>query len=81
MIVSEKNMFITTVGYIFLLKLMQLFFTNRSTFWSLMVLVPIMGINWIVGIFAVSKETVVFQFLFAIFNSFQVNLWKNPFII
>ena len=35
-------------------------------------LVPILGITWIFGIFAVNEELIVFQYLFAISNSFQV---------
>ena len=37
-----------------------------------MVMVPVMGITWIFGIFAINRETLVFQFLFAILNSCQV---------
>ena len=47
-------------------------FHFRSTIWSVLVLMPIMGVNWIFGFFAMNEETVVFQFIFAIVNSFQV---------
>ena len=39
-----------------------------------MVLVPVTGLGWTVGMFAVSEETVFLQFLFAIFNSSQVDI-------
>ena len=42
-----------------------------------MVLVPVMGVGWTVGMFAVSEETVFLQFIFAIFNSSQVNIYFN----
>ncbi|XP_052782340.1 adhesion G protein-coupled receptor L3-like isoform X2 [Mya arenaria] len=38
---------------------------------SVCVLFPIFGITWSFGVFAVNRETVVFQYLFAIFNSLQ----------
>ena len=40
-----------------------------------MVLVPVMGVGWTVGMFAVSEETVFLQFIFAIFNSSQVDIY------
>ena len=39
-----------------------------------MVFVPVMGVGWTVGMFAVSEETVFLQFIFAIFNSSQVDI-------
>ncbi|XP_057299350.1 adhesion G protein-coupled receptor L2-like [Hydractinia symbiolongicarpus] len=35
------------------------------------VLMPIFGISWIFGIFAVNKETIAFQYVFTILNVFQ----------
>ena len=35
-------------------------------------LLPLLGITWIIGIFAVNEDTVVFAWIFAILNSFQV---------
>ena len=45
-----------------------------------MVLVPVMGVGWTVGMFAVSEKTVFLQFIFAIFNSSQVDIYVtyNP---
>ncbi|XP_059154546.1 uncharacterized protein LOC131940023 isoform X2 [Physella acuta] len=43
----------------------------KSVARSICVLSPILGITWIFGVLSVSKETVVFQYLFAIFNSLQ----------
>ena len=37
-----------------------------------MVMIPVMGITWIFGVVSVNQETMVFQFIFAILNSFQV---------
>ena len=39
---------------------------------AILVLLPILGITWIVGIFAVDENTAVFAWLFVIFNSLQV---------
>ncbi|KAH3726982.1 hypothetical protein DPMN_052889 [Dreissena polymorpha] len=38
---------------------------------SVCILLPVMGLTWVFGIFAVNKDTLVFQYLFAIFNSLQ----------
>ncbi|WAR28411.1 AGRL3-like protein [Mya arenaria] len=46
-------------------------FLNRTGLRSVCVLFPIFGITWSFGVFAVNRETVVFQYLFAIFNSLQ----------
>ncbi|XP_052811436.1 adhesion G protein-coupled receptor L3-like isoform X1 [Mya arenaria] len=38
---------------------------------SVCVLLPVFGITWLFGVFAVNRDTVVFQYLFVIFNSLQ----------
>ncbi|XP_045211817.2 uncharacterized protein LOC123563207 [Mercenaria mercenaria] len=38
---------------------------------SIVILMPIMGLTWVLGIFSVNEDTVVFQYLFALFNSIQ----------
>ncbi|CAL1541098.1 unnamed protein product [Lymnaea stagnalis] len=38
---------------------------------SICVLFPLMGLTWIFGVLSVNHDTVVFQYLFAIFNSLQ----------
>ncbi|XP_070543312.1 adhesion G protein-coupled receptor L2-like [Ptychodera flava] len=35
------------------------------------ILLPILGLTWIFGIFAINERLVVFQYLFTIFNAFQ----------
>ncbi|XP_039272498.2 uncharacterized protein LOC120346747 isoform X3 [Styela clava] len=35
------------------------------------VLMPILGVTWVFGVFAVNEDTIIFQYLFAIFNSLQ----------
>ena len=39
---------------------------------STVVLLPLLGITWLFGVLAFDKNTVVFLYLFAIFNSLQV---------
>lgn len=39
------------------------------------VLLPILGTSWVFGVLAVNKESVAFQYLFAILNSLQVGAW------
>ncbi|XP_046543076.1 adhesion G protein-coupled receptor B2-like [Haliotis rubra] len=41
------------------------------SFRSLCVLMPVLGVTWVFGILAFNEDTVVFQYLFAIFNSSQ----------
>ncbi|WAR08044.1 AGRL3-like protein [Mya arenaria] len=44
---------------------------KRTGLRSVCVLLPVFGITWLFGVFAVNKDTVVFQYLFVIFNSLQ----------
>ncbi|VDI07710.1 latrophilin 3, partial [Mytilus galloprovincialis] len=39
---------------------------------SICVLAPLFGVTWVFGVLSMSKDLVVFQYLFAIFNSLQV---------
>ncbi|KAH9525154.1 Adhesion G-protein coupled receptor D1 [Bulinus truncatus] len=43
----------------------------KSALRSLCILSPILGLAWIFGVLSVNKESVVFQYLFAILNSLQ----------
>ena len=36
------------------------------------ILLPLLGMTWIIGLFAVNNETQVFAWIFAILNSLQV---------
>ncbi|XP_031565172.1 adhesion G-protein coupled receptor D1-like [Actinia tenebrosa] len=38
---------------------------------SAIVLMPLMGVTWVFGLLAVNRDTIVFQYLFAITNSLQ----------
>ncbi|KAK3097503.1 hypothetical protein FSP39_010243 [Pinctada imbricata] len=39
---------------------------------SLCIILPVIGVTWVFGIFSINDDLVIFQYLFAIFNSFQV---------
>ncbi|XP_052221848.1 adhesion G protein-coupled receptor L3-like isoform X1 [Dreissena polymorpha] len=43
----------------------------KTSLRSLCVLVPLMGVSWILGIFYVNKSAAVMQYLFALFNGLQ----------
>ena len=45
---------------------------NRKLIVATLVLLPILGITWILGIFAVDENTTVFAWLFVVVNSLQV---------
>ena len=52
-------------------------FSPRAGIKGLFVLMPILGVGWILGLFAVNKATVVFEYAFAIVNGFQVRISTN----
>ena len=42
--------------------------------WAVLpILLPLLGVTWIIGILAVNDDTELFAWIFAIFNSLQVN--------
>ena len=43
-----------------------------ATAWNVAVLSPLLGITWLFGVLSVSRQTVVFQYIFAITNTLQV---------
>lgn len=50
------------------------FYFSRAGIKGLFVLMPILGVGWILGLFAVNKKTIVFEYAFAIINGLQVDL-------
>ncbi|KAH3822906.1 hypothetical protein DPMN_124700 [Dreissena polymorpha] len=38
---------------------------------SVFILIPVLGLTWVLGMFAVNKDTLIFHYFFAIFNSAQ----------
>ena len=50
----------------------QFLFTYRQLLKSTIILVPLLGFTWIIGLFAVGEEGRVFDYLFVIANVFQV---------
>lgn len=46
---------------------------NRSGLKGVCGLLPILGLTWVFGIFSVNQDLIIFQYLFAVFNSLQVN--------
>ena len=47
-------------------------FTYRQLLKATVILVPLLGFTWIIGLFAVGEEGRVFAYLFVIANVFQV---------
>ena len=45
---------------------------QRRLFKATVILVPVMGFTWIIGLFAVGEEGKVFAYLFVIASAFQV---------
>ena len=50
------------------------YFTYRQLMKTTIILVPLLGFTWIIGLFAVEKEGKVFAYLFVFANVFQVRL-------
>lgn len=45
------------------------FFHTRSGIRSAGILLPLLGITWVFGLLAVNQTLIIYQYLFAIFNS------------
>ena len=43
-----------------------------------LVLFPLLGLTWVVGVLSVTDAGLVFQYIFTIFNSLQVLELENP---
>jgi len=41
------------------------------------ILLPLLGLTWVLGLFVVNQNTLVFAWLFTIFNSLQVQIPCN----
>ena len=54
------------------ISVFPIFFFFRTTARVSLVLLPLLGISWVFGVFAVNDDTVVFQYIFTISNSIQV---------
>ena len=69
-IASNKD----TVKYSFMVFISQFlyFIYYRNVLRATVILLPLLGVTWITGIFAVNNETQVFAWIFAILNSLQV---------
>ena len=46
----------------------------RTTIKGAVVLLPLLGITWVIGLFAVNENTIVFAWLFTVINSLQVSI-------
>ena len=47
-------------------------FSCRAGVKGMIVLLPLLGLTWVFGLLAINKDTIAFQYLFAILNSLQV---------
>ena len=47
-------------------------YNTRDLLKALIILLPLLGVTWIIGILAVNEDTKVFAWIFTIFNSLQV---------
>ena len=51
----------------------SIFFGHRSSLKSTIILLPLLGITWIIGVLAINENTTVFAWLFTVLNSLQVS--------
>jgi hypothetical protein len=61
-------------GNIFPLMFYMFYLIYRATVKCLCVLLPVMGVTWVIGLFYVNEDTNWIQYLFATVNSLQVNV-------
>ena len=45
---------------------------DRSAIVGVIFLTPLLGVTWIIGVFAIDKQTTIFLWLFTLSNSLQV---------
>ncbi|XP_076071886.1 adhesion G protein-coupled receptor B1-like isoform X2 [Mytilus galloprovincialis] len=51
---------------------------SKVGFKSVCILLPLFGVTWVLGVFSMMEKLVIFQYLFAIFNSLQIrNSYKK----
>ena len=48
---------------------------TREILKAVIILLPLLGVTWIIGILAVNEDTEVFAWIFAILNSLQVTYY------
>ena len=58
--------------YFIIINYLLLSHTYRSIIKGTIVLLPLLGITWIIGIFALNVRTTIFLWIFTLVNSFQV---------
>ena len=58
--------------YIALLYYNNNIYYGRASLKIAIILLPLLGITWVVGILAVNEHTIVFAWIFTILNSLQV---------
>ena len=56
----------------YLMYVCDLYCISRGLFKAVAILLPLLGLTWIIGIFAVNENTQAFAWIFAILNSLQV---------
>ena len=73
----EENKRVDIVMYvtIFIYQLCYIYCMYSATIKASVILLPLLGITWVIGLFAVNQETSFFAWLFVILNTFQVNYY------
>ena len=47
---------------------------------SLAIVIPLVGVTWVLGVFSISKELVVFQYIFVLLNTLQVSIYLSIYL-
>ena len=72
---KQNSFFITGLNRIISIALTCLIFCVllfRTVVKASVILLPLLGVTWVLGLFAVNQNTIWFAWLFTIFNSLQV---------
>ena len=60
-----------------IIYIIAIYVCYRDLIKAIIVLVPLLGLTWIIGIITVNNETQAFAWIFAILNSLQVVIWLH----
>lgn len=62
---------------VMIIYIIAIYVCYRDLIKAIIVLVPLLGLTWIIGIITVNNETQAFAWIFAILNSLQVVIWLH----
>ena len=69
---NELTKYVTIhTANIYVATIIIFYYFDRTVIISAAALMPLLGVTWIIGLFAVNEHTEVFAWIFAVLNSLQ----------